>query len=109
MRAINAAVLWMVAVIGLYCFAMHHDRYELKYYPMVNQLHFDNEAVPEAQRGGRIKFVTVALSAMVVALPVLLVGALLPPKKSAPVIHVLGWLAILGGGVVMFIRELHRF
>lgn len=109
MRATNAVLLWMAVVIGLYCFAMHNDQYALKYYPKVNELHFNGDAVPAEMRVARIKFVTTALSAMLVALPILLLGALLPPRPLAPVIHILAWLALLGGGTVMFLRELHRF
>lgn len=108
MKAINACLLWMAVAIGLYVFCMHNDDYALKYYPEVNELHFDGSAVPKELSDGRIKFVTVAILSMILALPALLVGRLLP-AKSAALCHALGWIVLLGGGILMFLRELHRF
>jgi len=109
-RAINASLLGLMAVVAFYCVAMHHNHWALKYYPKVNELHFSSEAVPKELQGGRVKFVMVALMGMVISLPVLLIGFLVPRSKtSAMVIHGLGWLTLTVGAAFMIHREWHRF
>ncbi|MCG3179969.1 MAG: hypothetical protein BIFFINMI_02323 [Phycisphaerae bacterium] len=109
-RWLTAWVLYFgLAVAGyLFCTTYKDGAYALKYYPVVNEFHFDPSGLTPAQQVARTKFCNTAVMVMALALPVLLVGLALP-RRVAPFVHVAAWGVLLVCSVLFIHNQLEWF
>lgn len=105
---INAFVLWFAIALAGFKFCTEHEQYALKYYPVVKQFHFDPSGLTKEEQFARTKFCNTAVMCMVLALPALLIGWLLP-RKSAVVVHLAAWGTLIACSVVIIQAQLDWF